>query len=305
MQKLGHCILVASSLLATCGLLSSCSQVNVLNPQTNLELAPAPYFDNTTGIYFPGALGPLFRRPVVKLEERSPGLGIAVRYQNKETRIDVFVYDLQASIIPTGTDSHVINKSFEDAIADLKLAATKRIYSQLEIADPKHKSLAQTSFIHTSFNYTEGLSPKQGELFVAGINSQILKIRTSKRLGSSIDTTRLLAYLGHAIEQSRRNGYGGVSTADYERISKQLALIDLSNGLSENEAISIAQIELVKNKQHNRYDATSASAQSSDLPESMTISFSQRPTTPARFTPTPLRIKVRSDGSAQMLPQDL
>lgn len=284
--------------------LCSCTQVNVINPETNLELAPAPYFDNTTGIYFPGALGPLFRKPVTKLEERAPGLGLAISYRNKEARIDVFVYDLQASIIPTGTDSAVINKSFEDAISDLNLAATKRIYSRLDIAAARSKSIAQTNFLYTSFDYTEGLVSKRGELFVAGVNSQIIKIRTSKRLGSTIDTTRILAYIGHAIEQSKRNGYGGISTEDYQLISAQLSRIDLSDGLSTDEAISIAQIELVENKQHNRYDATSARVGASELPESATILFDPFPTTPARLDPTPLQIETKANGDAQILPQN-
>ncbi len=301
LRRFGRASIATSGLIALCGLFTSCTQVNVVNPQTNLELAPAPYFDDTTGIYFPGALGPLFRRPVVKLEERSPGLGLAISYRNPEARIDVFVYDLQASIIPTGDDSEVIEKSFQDAIADLNLAAAKRIYSQLTIDAPIVRTFAQTDFRHARFDYTEGLTPKEGELYVTGVNGQILKIRTAKRQGSAIEMSRLLSYIGHAIEQSHRNGYGGISTSDYQRISTQLAKIDLSDGLSQSEAISIAQIELVNKKQHHRYDAISGSCDTTLLPKSAIVTFEQYPTTPARIAPTPIRIKVKSTGNAEIL----
>ncbi|MDQ8199984.1 hypothetical protein QEH56_17605 [Pelagicoccus enzymogenes] len=288
-------------LMALAGLLTSCTQVNVVNPQTNLELAPAPYFDDTTGIYFPGALGPLFRRPVIELEEKSPGLGLAISYRNPEARIDVFVYDLQASVIPSGTDSEVIRKSFQDALADLQLATSKRIYSQLEVAPPTIHKIGGTAFNHATFQYTEGLVPKQGELYVAGVNSQILKIRTAKRLGSSIDIPRLLAYLGQTIEQSRLAGYGGISNEDFKRISAELGQINLDDGLSANEAISIAQIELVGNKLHNRYDVTRHRIiDPGALPDSATVIFSPYPSNATKPLP-PALVSVRKTGRAELL----
>lgn len=291
----------ACGLLALSGILTSCNQVKVANPKTNLELAPAPYFDDITGIYFPGALGPLFRRPVIELEEKSPGLGLAISYRNPEARIDVFVYDLQASVIPSGTDSDVIQKSFRDAIADLQLAASKRIYTQLEIGNSKIHSIRSTKFNHTSFQYSEGLVPKEGELYVAGVNSQILKIRTAKRLGSSIDISRLLAYLGQNIEQSRLRGFSGVSTEDFERISAELREINLDDGLSAAEAISIAQIELVGNKLHNRYDVTATKIiDPATLPDFATVLFSPYPSNSSKSLP-PALISVRRTGRAELL----
>lgn len=297
----------ARSLIAVCGLIAvagaftSCTQVKVVNPNTNLELAPAPYFDNTTGIYFPGALGPLFRRPVVELEEKAPGLGLAISYRNPEARIDVFVYDLQASVIPKGTDSDVIAKSFRDAIADLNLAANKRIYSQLSISPSTVATIGQTEFNHARFEYSEGLVPKEGELYVAGVNSQILKIRTAKRLGSDIDIPRLLAYLGQSIQQSQLNGYGAISTSDYKRISSQLANIDLDDGLSAAEAISIAQTELVGNKLHHRYDTMSGKViDEATLPLSAIVLFAPYPSRAASPLP-PVLIAVRNTGRAELL----
>lgn len=280
--------------------LSSCTQVKVANPKTNLELAPAPYFDEQTGIYFPGALGNLFRRPVVELEERSPGLGLAVSYRNEVARIDVFVYNLQASIIPIGTDSEVIQKSFDDAISDLRLAKAKHIYNALDISPKSEKRIANTAFLHASFTYSESISPKEGELYVSGVNSQILKIRAAKRVGSSIDFDRLLTYLGYAIDQSQRNGFGGISTSDYKAISQQAARIDLSDGLSEAEAICIAQIELVAQKNHHRYDVASAKPASKQSSTSFAIEFSPYPSTPQQREKTPLLITVDPLGRAQI-----
>lgn len=291
----------AFALIAVMAGLSSCTQVKVANPKTNLELAPAPYFDERTGIYFPGALGNLFRRPVVELEERSPGLGLAVSYRNEDARIDVFVYDLQASIIPTGTDSEVIQKSFADAISDLRLAHAKHIYNALDISPEREIQIANTPFLHASFTYSESITPKEGELYVSGVNSQILKIRAAKRVGSSIDFDRLLSYLGYAIEQSHRNGFGGVSTSDYKAISQQAARIDLSDGLSEAEAICIAQIELVEEKNHHRFDVASAQLSPNQNSTSYAIEFSPYPSTPRRLEETPLLIAVDPLGRAQII----
>ncbi len=300
-RQVGCTLTIACGLAALSGIFTSCTQVNVVNPETNLELAPAPYFDNTTSIYFPGALGPLFRRPVIELEEKSPGLGLAISYRNQEARIDVFVYDLQASVIPSGTDSDVIKKSFHDAIDDLHLATSKRIYTQLNIEDASVREIGQTNFKHTRFHYSEGLVPKEGELYVAGVNSQILKIRTAKRLGSAIDMPRLLSYLGQTIEQSRLRGYNGISNDDYKRISEQLSSINLDDGLDEEEAIAIAQIELVGNKLHNRYDATRAKILDPiTLPKSATVIFSPFPSSsPNKLAPA--IISVRGTGRAELL----
>ncbi|MDQ8186129.1 hypothetical protein [Pelagicoccus sp. SDUM812002] len=288
-------------LLALIGIFTSCTQVKVANPETNLELAPAPYFDNTTGIYFPGALGPLFRRPIIELEEKSPGLGLAISYRNSETRIDVFVYDLQASVIPSGNDSEVINKSFQDAIDDLHLAVSKRIYSQLDLADSQSRQIGRIEFKHARFTYTEGLAQKEGELYIAGVNSQILKIRTAKRIGSTMEIPRLLAYIVQSIEQSQFSGYGGISTEAYKRISQQLSQIRLDDGLSALEAISIAQIELVGNKLHNRYDATSGRIlDSGTLPQSATVAFTPFPSNSSNRLP-PVLISVRGTGRAEIL----
>lgn len=290
---------VAGTLVAGI-LLSSCTQVKVANPKTDLEIAPAPYYDAKTGIYFPGALGPLFRRPVVELEERYPGLGFAISYRSKDSRIDVFVFDLQASIIPEGIDSEVIEISHRDAIADLKLAAKKRIYTNLRISPESERAIARTTFRQSSFTYTESLTPKSGLLLLAGINSQIIKIRTSQRVGSGSDLDRLISYLGQSIEQSKRNGYGGISNAEYKKIAATLPLINLRDGLSEQEAISIAQIHLVEQGRHNRYDATTAELSQSQLPESATVRFRQYPMSPARLSPTPLDIIVDDKGNARI-----
>ena len=300
-RKIGRRLVAAGCLGALAGVFTACTQVKVANPETNLELAPAPYFDDTTGIYFPGALGPLFRRPVIDLEEKTPGLGLAISYRNAEARIDVFVYDLQASVIPSGIDSEVARKSFQDALSDLQLATSKRIYSQLQIGAHATSNVGKTPFKHAHFQYADGLVPKEGELYVAGVNSQILKIRTAKRRGSALDMSRLLAYLGQSIEQSRLRGFDGISNEDYTRISAELGQIELDDGLSAAEAISIAQIELVGKKLHNRYDATvNRIIDPTTLPHFATVIFSPYPSNAPQALP-PVQISVRKTGRAELL----
>lgn len=289
------------SLLSIIVLGVSCSQVRVKNPKTNLELAPAPYFDEKTGIYFPGSLGPLIRRPVVNLEDRSPGLGLAISYRSPDTRIDVFVYDLQASIIPTGIDSTVIQDNFQQAIADLKKAAKGRAYSNLKLEPTRQRTIVSTPFLEQPFSYTESLTPKNGHILVSGVNSQILKIRTAQEVGSPLEMGTLLGYLAQSIRQSQRNGYGGIANSEYQEIRTNLAQIDLTDGLSSTEAISIAQITLVDNEFHNQYDVSSAELLATNLPESAVVSFDQYPTEPARYMGTPVLIEVQRDGRSEIL----
>lgn len=273
--------------------------MKVKSPKTDIDLTPAPYFDEKTGIYFPGTLGPLKRRPVVNLEDRSPGLGLAISYRNESARVDVFVYDLQASIIPQGIDSPVIHDNFQQAIADLKKATRGR---SLELGTPSQRTIVSTSFLEQPFSYSESLVPKSGQILVSGVNSQILKIRTAKETSSSIDLDTTLGYLGQAIRQSQRNGYGGISNSSYQTIRSGLAAIDLSDGLSETEAISIAQITLIENELHNRYDAASATVIATNFPTSAVAAFDPFPTEPARYVSSPLLIEVHRDGRSEVLP---
>ncbi|MDQ8201634.1 hypothetical protein [Pelagicoccus sp. SDUM812003] len=292
---------LARLLLALSGLLlSSCAQVKVANPKTNLELAPAPYFHTETGIYFPGALDELFRQPIVLLEERSPGLGVAISYRNNHARLDVFVYDLQASVIPVGIDSEVIEDSFQNAIDDIRKATKRRIYSNFVLRETGTRTLAGTDFLYADFTYGEDLFQKDGHLLVAGVNGQIIKIRSSITIPSDHDVWRAIGYLARAIEQSRRRGYGGLTLAEFESIRESLARIDLSDGLQEQEAISIAQMELVNRKRHHRFDPKTATLLETDDSSEQRVQFSQYPS--AHDTPMPslVTVEISPDGRASL-----
>lgn len=287
--------------LAVLALLASCAQVKVPNPRTNVRLAPAPYFDNKTGIYFPGALDMLYRQPVVDLEERSPGLGLAISYRHQRAKLDIFVYDLQASVIPTGIDSPVIRQSFEEALADLRKATDKRLYTNLQLHETGTVTLAGREFLHARFSYGEDMLLRDGHLLVCGVNGQIVKIRSSMGRPAAVDVWRTFGYLAQSIEQSRRNGYGGLRTAEMKRIESSLAEIDLGDGLNDREAIAIAQMEIVRQKRHNRYDTTSAEILRSHLQNRVRVRFSRYPTEPAIPVDSDLFVLVSSDGNAQLL----
>lgn len=297
--------LLAAPLLGSVVLfLAACSHVKVTNPRPEVELTPAPYFDSPTGIYFPGSLGPLVRQPVIHLENRNPGLGVAVTYRNDEARIDVFVYDLQASLIPVGIDSDVIRQSFDDALADLEKAANRRLYRDLDIQQTGVTRIGTTDFLHARFSYGEDMLLKDGQLLVAGVNSQILKIRTALNRNASLEIERLLFFLGQSVEQSRRNGYGGISSDQYEAISRSLGAIDLSGGLTREDAIAIAQMELVNQERHNRFDPTSATLARDALPDSATIRFAHYPTVPSLPFTGQLEVQVNRFGEATLIEED-
>ncbi|MBK1880143.1 hypothetical protein [Pelagicoccus mobilis] len=294
-----HFALLCGLILAA--FLSSCETAPKPPPPRKVELAPAHYFDAKTGIYFPGALGRLYRKPIVNLENKTPGLGLAITYHSSDARIDVFVFDLQASIIPTGTEPEVIQQSFQSAIEDLEKAARTKPYRNLQIGPQQTARLSSTAFLQSEFQYDESLLAKEGQLLLSGVNSQILKIRAVKTLGSSIDFDRLLGYLGQAIARSQQSGYGGIDNQSYQNISRSLQSIDLSDGLSQAEAIAIAQIELVNRKRHNRYDATSARVIESGLPQFAIVAFAPYPSVNTASSPQSIRVLVRQNGEADLL----
>jgi len=290
----------------TCGILLSfflnaCQTTNPPPARAKVELAPAHFFDAKTGIYFPGALGKLYRKPIINLENKSPGLGLAITYRSADARIDVFVFDLQASIIPTGVDSDVITQSFQSGLSDLQKASNTRLYRNLQISPSSTTELAGSPFLQAKFTYHESLLPKEGQLLLAGVNGQILKIRASKTQGSPTDLNRLLGHIGTAIQQSRGNGYGGIDTTSYRSISRTLESIDLADGLSPTEAIAIAQIELVNNRQHNRFDATTAQLVEDKLPQFAIVAISPYPNRSSPATRPPIRVIVQQNGDAYLL----
>lgn len=293
--------LAPACVLLLAPLLSSCQTTPKPSDRAKVALAPAHYFDAKTGIYFPGALGKLYRKPIVRLEDKKPGLGLAITYRSFDARIDVFVYDLQASIIPVGIEPDVIRQSFESSLQDFKKATNSKLYRNLQLAPTGTIELAGLPFLHAKFTYHESLLPKEGQLLVAGVNGQILKIRAAKTQGSPTDLDRLLGYLGNAIVQSQRNGYGGIDDASYRAISQNLQTIDLADGLSETEAIAIAQIELVDSGQHNRYDATLARITENSLPNFAIVAFPPYPSASSPAAQPPVRIMVQTNGDAYRL----
>lgn len=275
---------------------AGCAQVKIDNAPRAVQIAPAPYFDEKTGIYFPGALETLHREPVVDLEERAPGLGLAISYRNDHTKLDVFVYDLQASVIPTGIESDVVKQSFQDALLDLQRATDKRLYSNLHLKDQGSTEILGTPFLSASFSYGENNLKKDGVLLISGVNGQILKIRSAVTRPADQDVQRLFAYLGQSIQQSYRNGYGGLSLAAFQKIETEVSRIDTRDGIHETEAIAIAQIELVQARRHNRFDPASATLLPNPDGISTRIRFAPYPTQPATPNPDHLIVEVLPNG---------
>lgn len=293
-----HALLVAT-------LLSSCSLVPNPKPDPAFQLSPAPFYDSKTGIYFPGSIDSLHRQPVVDLEKRSPGLGFAVSYRDPNAKLDVFVYDLQASVIPTGTDSEVIRRSFQEAIADISRAADRGVYSNFQLHEQGPIELGAQQFLHARFSYSERAVEKDAYLLVAGVNGQILKLRAAIARPSEFDVWRAFGHFANSVEQSRQNGYGGVSPEQLKQIEHALERITLGDGLQEDEAQAIAQMELINQKLHNRFDAETAAVLALGSNNSHTlVRFQAYPTTPPRLEPQFVIMAVARNGEATLVSKD-
>ncbi len=288
--------------IAAAGLLAaSCNQLQIKSPKTDINISPAPYFDNKTGIYFPGSLGGMRRQPTVYLENRSPGLGVAISYRDRDSKLDVFVYDLQASVIPIGVDSPVIQRSFQDAIADIDRAAQRRLYSDLTLHETETITLGGQPYLHAHVSYRENDLQKDGHLLLSGINGQIVKIRSSVVRSSEFNLWRALGYLARAIEQTRYNGYGGLSQEQFAKLEDRLRNVEIRDGIDDLEALALAQMELVKRQRHNRFDTSTAEISSSKAPGQVIVRFYGFPTTPALPVRSSLLVAVNDNGRTELL----
>lgn len=286
-------------------LLSSCSLIPNPKPDPALQLSPAPFYDAKTGIYFPGSIGSLHRQPIVDLEKRSPGLGFAVSYRDPNAKLDVFVYDLQASVIPTGTDSDVIQRSFEEAIGDISRAADRGVYNRFQLHEQGPIELGEQPFLHARFSYLERAVAKDAYLLVTGVNGQILKLRAAIARPSEFDVWRAFGHFANSMEQSRQNGYGGISRERLRQIEQALERIALGDGLQEDEARAIAQMELINLKLHNRFDAETAAVLAVESNNDQTlVRFEAYPTSPPRLEPQYVIMGVARNGEATLLSKD-
>ena len=286
--------------LAAALFLSACTTPRTPSPKPNVRLAPAPYYDTRTGIYFPGSLDSLFRLPIVDLEDKTPGLGTAISYRDPSAKIDIFVYDLQASVIPNGIDAPVILESFDAAIQDIAKAAAKGLYTNYQLLERGTVTIGGYPFLHARLSYGENLLLRDAHLLVAGVNGQIIKIRAALNQPATLDLWRSLGYVASAIAQSHRSGYGGIDSDQIAAIEAELAQIDLANGLQPREAVAIAQIELLERKLHNRFDPLSATLPTEAAPP-FEVTFQAYPATPPRPIPSFVTFAISPDGEAEIV----
>ena len=302
-----HCrqAFVTLALLLVSILIAACGTPRTPSVKPKVALAPAPYFDNKTGIYFPGQIGSLYRQPIIYLEEKSPGLGFAVSYRSDEAKIDIFVYDLGASVIPVGPDSKIAKQNFKDALENIRKATDRRIYSNFKLVDQTELVFAKQSFHYARVSYEENLLLKDSHLLLSGLNNQILKIRATINASSNFDFWRALDRIADAIAQSRRAGYGGITLYQLEDIERRLASLSLRDGLSESEAILIAQAELLEREYHNRFDVAQPALARNPHSGGFKIEFIAYEQSPPVSTPARIAFLVMSDGKTYLLNESI
>ena len=232
-------------------------------------------------------------------------VSLAVTYRDANTKFDVFLYDLRASVIPTGIRGSVIQQSFKYAIDDLESASQRGLYSGFRLRENRKVQLGSQPFLHARFSYGEDLLLKDGHLLVAGVNGKILKIRATLTQPTHFDVWRAFGHFANSIEQSRPNGYGGVNPASLLQLEQALTAVDPRDGLSAEEAQAIAQMQIVPLKLHNRFDVeTAATVGGSGGHGHQLVRFAAFPTAPARVEPRFLTIAIATDGQAYMLSMD-
>ncbi|MCH6255460.1 hypothetical protein MLD52_02790 [Puniceicoccaceae bacterium K14] len=234
---------------------------------TPLPLAPQDYREKYTGLTFPPKILEMAVAAIKDYEQENPGLGKGISYRAPNSKLEFYIYDLQAAIIPNGTKSEAITKAFESAIADVRSTADSGFYKNFSIETSNEIELGDHSFLHSRFAYSEELIAKESHLLVTGFNTQIVKIRLtlSEKNFSILDLSltnnpftserkQAFQQIAKIFKDSKTLGYTGVSLEQIQSLQENLQKVNTDDGISTNEAITIAQIELINKGYAHTWD---------------------------------------------------
>lgn len=228
-----------------------------LNTSPPIE-SPHFYRETATGLLFPQEILDMAVSNINDYEIEKPGLGKGISYRSTDNKLEFYVYDLGAAIIPNGIDNQAIQGAYRAAIADIKRTANTGLYKNFTIEDSKAIELGGHPFLHTRFGYSENLAAKESHLIISGFNTQIVKIRfTLSKKDFSIkdlslsnnpftsDRKQVLQQISDIVEDGNRRGFVGISNDALTDLQNRLSAVNLDDGITPEEAITIAQVELI------------------------------------------------------------
>ncbi|MDD2680267.1 MAG: hypothetical protein PHO03_05685 [Candidatus Omnitrophica bacterium] len=142
------------------------------------------YLHSPTGILFPKDLGGFQLAGVTNYEETNPGYGIGLRYSNERAKIDVYLYTLRYSSIPSGAQSLSVKAEFKAAVNAISELEKRGSYLNLEIIVPEETVLiGKHGFLHARFTHFQEGFLNTSHLYLTGYKNYLLKIRITSLLG--------------------------------------------------------------------------------------------------------------------------
>jgi hypothetical protein len=143
---------------------------------------PAPERNDETGLAFPDMIGPARKVGSIDYSRTKgmPELGWAWNYETPATTTTFYIYNFGIASIPSGATGSTVLTQFQQAIADIEIAAGTGRYEQLNASQgPGNCTVGAMGFRCVTFTAVlpKDKRPVFTRLFVTGYRNYLLKIR--------------------------------------------------------------------------------------------------------------------------------
>lgn len=257
--RLTRILRIVFELLIAIVFLSGCQSPSIVTVSEKPVPPPIPdYREKDTGLVFPAQILEMAVTSINDYELESPGLGKGISYRDPANKLEFYIYDLQAAIIPNGVNNEAIQSAYQTALIDVQATAKSGFYHNFSFENAREIELGGHPFLYSRFAYNEELIAKESHLLITGFNTQIVKIRlTLSEKDFSIKDLSLtnnpftsekkqaFQQIANIIADARSRGFTGVSTEEIHELQSNLQSVNIDDGITELEAITIAQVELI------------------------------------------------------------
>lgn len=138
-----------------------------------------PYRHQRTGLVFPDLVNTMKLVRTTDYEALYAGLGTGISYRTEKMRADVFLYDLQQGPVPGGISSEIMNKEFDNALADIYSLEKQGTYRNVSVIVKKETVPVggRLKFLHSILTYEQNNIKLISHLYLTGYGGLFMKLR--------------------------------------------------------------------------------------------------------------------------------
>jgi hypothetical protein len=146
------------------------------------ETSSRSYLHSATGMEFPPALGEMQLSGIADYEEKHPGLGVALRYDDrKSVKVDVYIYNLQQSSIPDGIQSGEIRSHFRQCEGEIYVMEKRGQYQGVRKMADAFASLDTTPAVPAAlwghYSFVQDGTERYSHLYLTVYHNHFVKLR--------------------------------------------------------------------------------------------------------------------------------